>query len=206
MKKLLYIFALCAAAFAVPSCYELNKIPHEQSTNEALFVLIDETTPFGEPLKKQVVNNALKFATPGNRIVVAKFSAFLDGRYNEILFDFTLDTPMGDDERYNTNKNVLAKFDKCLKDQLGYVKKSVASAINGAFLKEGDSVAKSDIFYALQDFGKNSIAPTQAEKKTIILASDMLENSSITSFYAKGAPRKIDAKKELATLEKNRAF
>lgn len=207
MKKILFLCAFCASLFALPNCYEINKIEKPSATpKEAVFVLIDETTPFGDSLKEQILNNALKFAEFGNHIFVAKYSAFLDGRYNEVLFEFTLDTPLDEKARYELNKNSLAKFDKCLKDQLGYVRKNMSQKINDAFLKDGESVAKSDIFYALQDFSKNSISPFEAEKKVVLLASDMLENSSITTFYAKGAPRQINAKKELEILSKNELF
>ena len=205
-KILLFCAIICAAAFALPNCYEINKIEKKSEINEAVFVLIDETTPFNEPLKEQVVNNVLRFAQAGNYVFAGKFSAFLQGRYNEVLFDFALDTPLSDEERYDLNKNTLAKFDKCLKDQVGFVKKTMSEKINGAFLKEGDQVAKSDIFYALKDFAVNSIAPKEAKNKIVILASDMLENSSVTSFYTKGAPRLIDGKKELGILEKNDLF
>lgn len=96
MKKFLLAFVLAVSAFGVPSCYDIHKIekPSDSSTQKAVFILIDETTPFNEQLKEQILNNALKFIAPENRIFVGKFSAFLQDRYNQILFDFTLDTPL----------------------------------------------------------------------------------------------------------------
>ncbi len=207
MRKILLLCVFCAVAFCAPSCYDANKIEKPASTAEkAIFVLIDETTLFDESLKEQIINNALKFAEQGNHIFIAKFSAFLHDRYNEVLFDFTLDFPLNQEQRYETNKSVLAKFDKCLKDQLGYVKKNISESIKNAFLKKGDNVAKSDVLYALKDFAQNTISIDEAHDKIVLIASDMLENSSVTSFYSKGKPRLIDSKKELGFVDKNGLF
>jgi len=207
MRKILLLCVFCAVAFCAPSCYDANKIEKPASTAEkAIFVLIDETTLFDESLKEQIINNALKFAEQGNHIFIAKFSAFLQDRYNEVLFDFTLDFPLSQEQRYETSKNVLAKFDKCLKDQVGYVRKNISETIKSAFLKKGDSVAKSDVLYALKDFAQNTIFIDEAREKIVLIASDMLENSSVASFYAKGKPRLLDGKKEIGIVEKNGLF
>lgn len=61
MKKFLLAFVLAVSAFGVPSCYDIHKIekPSDSSTQKAIFILIDETTPFNEQLKEQILNNAL---------------------------------------------------------------------------------------------------------------------------------------------------
>ena len=205
MRKILLVCIFIFTAFGAPSCYEISKIEKsgDVKSDRAVFILIDETTPFNEQLKQQIIKNALNFTNYGNHIFVAKFSAFLQDKYNEVLFDFVIDTPLVDEQRYNLGKNVIAKFDKCLKDQLGYVRKNITNTIKDSFLRDGDMVAKSDILYALKDFAQNVIGPNEAPDKIVIMASDMLENSSITSFYAQGKPRKIDSKKEIDIVKKN---
>ena len=90
MRKILLFCVFCAVAFCAPSCYDANKIEKPTLAEEkAIFVLIDETTLFDESLKEQIINNTLRFAKQGNHIFIAKFSAFLHDRYNEVLFDFT---------------------------------------------------------------------------------------------------------------------
>lgn len=204
MKKILFILSIfCLNLLAMPSCYEIYKIEKEKNIDKAIFVLVDETTLFSEPLKEQIISNSLSLIEAKNYIFVAKFSAFLDNKYNEVLFDFALDEKLSEDERYDLNKNTLAKIDKCLIDQINFVRKNVNTNINNGFLKKGENIAKSDIFYALKDFSNNSISIVNAKEKIIILASDMLENSAITSFYAKGGPRQINIKKEIKILQDN---
>lgn len=77
-------------------------------------------------------------------------------------------------------------------------------SIEGSF--GTNDIAKSDILYALKDFAKSVIAPLNAKRKIVILASDMLENSAITSFYANNAVRQIDSNKELSIVAKNDLF
>ena len=195
MVKIILALLFSIAAMATPSCYEIYKIDKKSEVDTAVFILIDETTPFNDRLKEQIISNSLNFVKPGNSVIIGKFSAMIDGKYNETLFDFNLDMPLSDSEKYELNKNTLGKVDKCLKDQMAFVRKSVESQINSAFGTA--EIAKSDIFYALKDFAKSSIVDKEAKRKVVILASDMLENSSITSFYANNAVRQIDAKNEL---------
>lgn len=208
MRKILLYLALSLGflgASDLKSCYEMYKIEKENAVNTAVFVLVDETTPFNDSLKEQIFSNALGFSVFSNHIFIAKFSAFIAGKYNETIFSGSLDTPLSDDEKYEINKALLSKVDKCLKDQIGFVKKKVKASIESSFLKQGENIAKSDILYALKDFA-SSIKEQQAKRKIVILASDMLENSAITSFYAKNAVRRIEAKKELAKVEKEGLF
>lgn len=88
-----------------------------------------------------------------------------------------------------------------LKRPSSFCEKNVKSGIESGFLKKGEDIAKSDIFYALKDFA-SGIKDYEAKRKIVILASDMLENSAITSFYGKNAVRGIDSVKELAKVEK----
>lgn len=47
---------------------------------------------------------------PGNYMLLAKiFSAFIDDKYNEVLFEFNLDTPLTQ-KRYHLNKIVLQRL------------------------------------------------------------------------------------------------
>lgn len=203
---LLAVFTIATISFAAApkGCYEIYGIEVAPKINTAFFVLIDETTHFDKKLQEQVISNALAFTKSSNHIFIGKFSALIGGGYNEPVFEFAIDRRLNDDERYTISKATLAKVDKCLKDQIGFVKKSVQSAISSTFAKK--SIGKSDILYALDDFSKSVIEPINADRKIVLLASDMLENSTITSFYANNHIRQINHKKELSIVEENRIF
>lgn len=207
MKK--YLFALCLAitsVFATQSCYDYYKVERKEiqaGFNTAVFILIDETTLFDENLKKQVWDNTLKFIQAGNYVYIAKFSAFINDNYNTKVFDFSLDFPLAQEDRYNSRKDTLAKLDKCLNDQFVYVAQNTQKSIFESFQSIANAIPKSDILFSLKDFSENIIEPTQAERKIVILASDMLENSSVSSFYSKGSMRLITPQDELKNIEEN---
>ena len=212
MKLKFFIFVLLISAltslFASSSCYDIYKSSAKPNTSieRAIFVLIDETTLFNDKLQEQIIKNTLSKIAPANYIYIGKFSAFIDNHYNEKIFEFKIDTPLTSDERYYEKKDTLKKIDKCLKDQQGYVSNQIAESIKESFLNPNDDIAKSDVLYALQDFGQNVISQVEAKEKIIILASDMLENSTITSFYSKGATRLIQPETELNKIEKSNLY
>lgn len=210
MKRLisLLVFFCFSYLYGSNSCYQIYKTEAKPSgaMNTAIFVLIDETTLFDDKLKQQVISNVQSKMAPANYIYIAKFSAFIDGHYNEKVFDFLLDVPLTPEQRHYERKDVLGKVDKCLKDQVRYVYNQVNSSVMGSFLEPGNEIAKSDVLYALQDFGKNVIAQTDANEKIVLLVSDMLENSTITSFYSKGTARLIEPSSELKKVEKSDLF
>lgn len=208
LKYFLLLIGFFSYLQASNSCYDIYKVDvaSDTSINKAIFILIDETTFFDKNLQEQILRNSIKYINEGNYIYVAKFSAFIGNHYNEKVFEFKLDKPLSEKQRYNVRKDSLKKLDKCLKDQITFVQSQTVASIENSFLKPDENIAKSDIFYALNDFGKNVISNTQADEKIVILASDLLENSTISSFYSKGTARLIDVKKELQLVEKNNLF
>lgn len=205
IKLFASIVFFAISLFASQSCYDMYKLEQkpEQSIETALFILIDETTLFDETLKQQVWDNALRHLKQGNYVYVAKFSAFINQSYNKKVFEFTLDRPLSEKEKYNERKDTLTKLDKCLKDEYVFVGTNTQKAINESFGTPANTIAKSDIFYALNDFGLNAIKEVKAKRKIVILASDMLENSSISSFYANNAVRQIVPNDELKKVQNN---
>lgn len=205
IKKIIIFFSLgMISLYANSSCYDIFKSSKKPNENidRAIFILIDETTLFNNSLKEQIIRNTLSKISPSNYIYIGKFSAFIDNHYNEKVFEFKLDTPLTSDERYNERKDILSKIDKCLLDQKKYVENQIVQKVEESFLKPNEDISKSDIFYALKDFGENVISKVDANEKVVILASDMLENSTITSFYSKGTTRFIKSEEELKKIEK----
>lgn len=60
----------------------------------------------------------------------------------------------------------------------------------------------SDILKSLDDIAEHIIKPSSANEKVVLLVSDMIEHSSITTFYSKGSLKKVDAKSEMAKVNK----
>jgi hypothetical protein len=203
---------LCGQAWAgtedvVPSCYDhrLGVTPAPASTE--LFVLVDQTTVFDTTLQQQVADNIRAFMTAGNGFSVLTFSAFSQGRYAQVLSAGTIEPGIAQASRDDISKPLLARFDACEKRQPQLAMQAIGTALRTAFGGSSADLAKSDVMASLKSISAR-VKKSTASEKVVLIASDMLENSSITSFYAsKGiAVRQIDVAKELKLAGDNDMF
>lgn len=212
MRLMLLLFMLlfsCAAMAgntdAVPTCYN-EKIPAQKTdTDTEIFVVIDQTTLFDNRLKQSIADNARLFLKPGNAFSVTQFSAFIQGHYTDVLVTGKLDPALSKATRDDVSKPVLKNFDQCMAIQPRLVGQLVGRAMRSAFQGSGSDIAKSDILAGLKDISGKA-RQSSAQHKVVLLASDMLENSSITSFYANQAVRQINPEKELKLVTDNQLF
>jgi hypothetical protein len=216
MNKIIFGMSiiLCTAlsSFAVEhnsinSCYDLAKVEGKNSSiNKELFIFIDQTTSLDDGMKQSVVQNSVENVNYGNAFTVAKFSAFVQGNYASVVNSAQLDSPMNGDLRNNTPKKLLMGYDKCMKAQVGYAKKTLDDSIRTTFGATTNTIVRSDILKSLQELAKNAVKTSTAKQKTVFIVSDMLENSSITSFYQKNGVKKIDPAAELKIVAANNMF
>lgn len=211
MRRLMCFLSLalliCQAAFAdernqIPSCYAANGLDAKAAAPvRDITILIDQTTLLDEPLKRSIMQAVGELFVPGISFSVIRFSAYAQGRYTSVSARGVLEPPLGPKARNAIGVNVLKRFDACMGGQLAYGRKMAAKAINEALSGASSDLAKSDIFSALREA---SAIPRQspAKDRLLILVSDMLENSAVTSFYANGAVRTINPEQELHKAEK----
>lgn len=212
MRKLLPLPMLlfsCAAVAgntdAVPTCYH-EKMPAQKAiTDTEIFVVIDQTTMFDGGLKQSVADNVRPFLKPGNAFSVTQFSAFTQGHYTDVLVSGKLDPVLTKTTRDDVSKPVLNKFDQCMAAQPRLAGQLLGGAMKSAFGDSSSDIAKSDVYASLKDIS-GKVRQSAAQHKVVLLASDMLENSSVTSFYAKQAVRQIDPKRELKLVADNQLF
>ena len=181
----------------IPSCYAANKLQIASPLPQTeLFVIIDETTPLDPKLQDAVRENVGRILKPGSAYVVAGFSAFSQGRYLEVLSAGTLEGPIEESVRDDISVKRLRTFDECMSGQLSFGRKAAAAAINKALASSTSALAKSDILGSLKELSER-VRQSQAASKIVFLVSDMLENSSISSFYASNNVRLIDPAAEM---------
>jgi len=197
---------LCVAAHAgvendVPSCYEASKIGvPAPATQTELFILVDQTTPFDANLQASANENAGRLIKPGSAYVVASFSSFGQGRYMQVLSAGTLEQPIEESARNSIGMKLLRTFDECMRDQLTFGRVKAATALKTAFGGLSSDLAKSDILSALKELS-GRVKQSAARDKIVFLLSDMLENSSVSSFYASHNVRAIDPTAEMKKAE-----
>lgn len=195
--------AIAGVGNDVPSCYAANKIEQTQPALEReIFVLIDQTTVLDPALTNLVLENVWGFLQPNSGFTVARFSAFSQGHYTEVVTSGILEAPIADKARDGIGVRQLKKFDECMAGQLGWGRKRATDAAKASMAGATTELAKSDILSALSEISQR-VRESKARHKVVFLVSDMLENSSVSSFYASSSQvRRIDPGKELAAAEK----
>lgn len=212
MKKLFLIPTLLAAmawsassiaaAGAIASCYEGKLNAPAAPLAKEIFVVIDQTTPLDDTLKQSVANQLRPFLAAGNGFSVLVFSAFTQGKYTQLLTSGQLDYAMPTAQRNDVSKPVLAKFDQCMARQPALAAQLAGGALRSAFDGTSDDIAKSDVLASLKDIS-GKVRQSGATEKVVLLVSDMLENSSVSSFYAGHAVRRIDPEREMKLASDN---
>jgi hypothetical protein len=204
----LLMFAYCAAASAgvlneVPSCYKASQLTAMLSPPaREIFIVIDQTTILDDDLKSSLLENVRHFLGPDSAYTVVAFSAFSQDRYTEIVSTGTIEPPFPAKERDSTSERLLKTLDACLQKQGPWAKDRVSKDIAKTLVASSPDLARSDILGALHDISSR-IEASPARDKVLLMVSDMLENSSISSFYAHGGRvRKIDPDRELVLAQK----
>lgn len=197
--------AVAGNANAIQTCYNEKMPMQKAATDTEIFLVIDQTTMFDGGLKQSIADNVRSFLKPGNAFSVMQFSAFTQGHYTDVLASGKLDPVLAKVARDNVSKPVLNKFDQCMATQPRSAGQLVGGAMKTAFGGSSSDIAKSDVFSSLKDIS-GKVRQSAAQHKVVLLASDMLENSSITSFYANQAVRQINPEKELKLVADNQLF
>lgn len=190
------------AAGAIPSCYDSKLSASATPMTTELFVVVDQTTLLDDGLKQAVANQVRPFLTAGNGFSVLVFSAYTQGKYTQLLTSGQLNHALSTDQRNDVSKPVLNKFDQCLSHQPSLAAQVAGGALRAAFEGTQGDISKSDVMASLKDISAK-VRQSQATQKVVFLVSDMLENSSVTSFYANQAVRKIDPEQEMKLVQSN---
>ncbi|MDD3466692.1 MAG: hypothetical protein PHE67_06025 [Campylobacterales bacterium] len=167
------------------------------------FVVIDQTTIMDANLQKNLLDKIEPLFVIGNAFTVAKFSTFSQNRYTSIVVDGYIEKPLTADEENDVPRNKLNKIKECFNQKVKTVNSDIKSGIKQALSESSSTLARSELFKSFQDLADSRIKQSNAREKIVILASDMLENSSISSFYANGGEsvRKIEPEEELKKVK-----
>lgn len=197
--------ALCGSAVAapdMPSCYTANQLGTPAPSQRAVFVMIDQTTVLDDKLVAELGRHLQGLLRPGTTFRIYSFSAYAQGRYLQQLATGSLEAPLVDQSvRDATAVKTLKNFDACLKSQYAYGTRLVADSVREALQGSNEGLARSDVLSSVAAVSQ-AVRDVAAQQKTVLIVSDMLENSSISSFYSQERMRQIDAALELRKVEK----
>ncbi len=191
----------------VPDCYAPKELTsHRPRPNLSVAVLLDDTTLLNSELQKAVSTEIKRFIRKGAELHIFRFSAFVDGRYTSRAFSASFASPLPEGALYDIRKPVAKSFERCMEIQVIRANQAITAILQRYFSDASSSISKSEIVAAVRDLGDNVALRMAAQKRVLLMVSDMLENSELTSFYLRGGVRKIDPAAELAKVGKASLF
>ncbi len=192
-----------AARDDFPSCYGLiDRLDLVlASPGRELFIIIDQTVRLDPELRRGVHLKIQHFLQPGDRITLLTFSANAKGRYAGMPLTGRLDPPLDEKVRYHVSVPKLKKFDRCMKKQRRYVRRTIDARLEAAFAQAASNLPKTELVGSLARFGETVISRSPAGRKVILLVSDMFENSDVVTFYSRGAVRPIDIDRAIGGIK-----
>ncbi|MFL9923932.1 hypothetical protein PQR62_06645 [Herbaspirillum lusitanum] len=206
------LMSAAATAFAaaplnqIPSCYAANKmelaVPAQQ---REVFLLLDQTVELDQELKQSLADTVRGLMSSGTSFQILRFSAFSQGRYLDMVATGALEQSVPESARNSVGVKTLKSFDSCIKGQLEYGARLALSATGKTLEQSSSALSNSDVLASLAETSKLVKAST-APRRIVLIVSDMLENSTVSSFYAGKGVRKIDPEKEIQAVQKNNLF
>jgi hypothetical protein len=145
----------------------------------------------------------MKFIKNGYAVTIASFSANSNGKYTDVAYSGKLEALLANSAKHEIAKKVLRKYQSCMNGQYRYAKKKATKALVRVLKGANKKLPHSDIIKSLGDISKYIIKPSNSHKKVVLLVSDMMEHSSITSFYSKGSLKKVNVSTEMEKVKKS---
>lgn len=203
LSSLLACSVFAAQPTDVPSCYDAVQLGEYKPATAArhLIVIVDQTARLDEALKKSVHQQIEQFVGAGDQIQLIAFSANAQGKYTDLIYNGRFDSQLPADTRNGIGKMTLNKFDACFKAQ-SKAKSKLHKKLHEAFGDGATDFPKTELIGSLLQVSTDMLGSVGEGRKVVLIVSDMLENSSITSFYAKNAVRQIDTTTELGKVNK----
>lgn len=176
--------------------------PEPQKVKRALYVLVDETVPLTESMKKKVLALLSDWGKPGDMIKIARFSASYRDLYPELVFSRKVEMKPGEAFMFNLSYKDKKSVLNCLINQKKTVKEAFAKQLQVSLKNINPKIPRSELLGSLKLLSKQVYLPDEAMKKTVLLISDGMENSTTTSFYAKGKLKNINPRKEISKVRR----
>lgn len=175
--------------------------PVSSTPKRALYIVVDQTMEMSDNMPQKVEQLLAGWGQPGDLIKLARFSANMRDHYPSVEYVVQLDPKPSEKYlfglRWADKKELLA----CLERQDKDVKAAFSKAMGQVFAGVNPKTPKTDIFYSLKQLSKHFL-DEDVEEKVVLLISDGLENSAVSSFYHKGKLRKINSRKEISKIRR----
>ena len=208
-QSLIWIVLLLSAlipASANAGCYDLPETRALASasapgdTREVL-VLVDQTISLPPLAQQHLRSEVAKLIKGGTKVGLGTFSAYTGSTFPVLDLAEYFETDVPKAKEGSLSIRGLRVLRSCLANSRAAGAKAILARLSTIVASSKPNIGQSDIMSSLKQFG-NHLRSTRARDRLVILVSDMLENSTTTSFYDKGGVKEINVAAELAKAAK----
>jgi hypothetical protein len=205
----LVLFPFSAFSEIIPfpkTSYEIiGKNNIKQNPEEVLFVVIDQTVSYDNNIKYKTIDLVKNWINYGKAVEVYSFSSAVPGLYTQKITGGRIDDIPNDEFLDNLNRSISGRFVVLHENQRVIAGQSVVKAILSIFNEKKESIPHSDIIRTMKEISLH-VKNYKSNRKNILIVSDMLENSTIASFYSNGRVKLINDKSEIENVAKCHMF
>lgn len=203
IKKLFFLITLSSSLLLANSCQKLLKEIAGEKKDREIFIILDQTTPFSQKIRKNAIVNIFGLLKPKTMVNLFTFSEYVKGKNISLIDRYYFNGDLSKDQRYELGKKKIRIFNECFNSQTSGLQRKLASDLLDNFKDDNISSSKSEILYTLRKISRKAIKRSRTKQKIVILLSDMLENSNYTSFYG-GKLKNLDIDKHMKIISSNR--
>ena len=190
------------AANIIPSCYDLVDIDQAPPPiKRGLLVVVDNTIELDHTLQVESFEKIVRFMGEGDRVVIVSFSAYVEDRYIRIRADARLDRMLPRDVAFTVPKRELKELELCLAGQKRSLARVVGTALEAIYAESSNDLPNTELVATLAKTSREILPNLQAAETYLLIVSDMMEHSDVTSFYRAGTIRMIDPEAEMRKVE-----
>ena len=194
--------ASVAAANIIPSCYDLVDTDQLSPPIErGLLVVVDNTIEFDKALQKESFEKIVRFMNEGDRVVIVSFSAYVKDQYTRVRADARLDRKLSRDAAFTVPKRKLKELERCLNGQKRSLARVVGTALEAIYAESSNDLPNTELAATLAKTSREILPALGATETYLLVVSDMMEHSDVTSFYQAGNIRTIDPEAEIRIVE-----
>lgn len=190
------------AANIIPSCYDLVDIDQVPPLIErGLLVVVDNTVELDRALQEESFEKILRFMGEGDRVVIVSFSAYVNDQYTRIRADARLDRVLSRDAAFTVPKLKLKELKRCLAGQKRSLARVVGTTLEAVYAESSNDLPNTELVATLAKTSREVLPTLEAGETYLLIVSDMMEHSDVTSFYRAGHIRTIDPESEMRKVD-----
>ena len=192
------------AAYVIPNCYDLVDIEEASPPiKRGLLVVVDNTIELDQALQMESFEKIVRFMGEGDRVVVVSFSAYVNDQYMKVMADARLDRMLSSDAAFTVPKPKLKELRLCLAGQKRSLPRVVGTALEAIYANSSNDLPNTELAATLAKTSREILPTLEARETFLLIVSDMMEHSDITSFYKAGDIRTIDPEAEMRKVEES---